>query len=293
MKKILRTLASFAGSALAADQVFVEAESFKDHGGWSPDTQFIESMGSPYLLAHGMGEPVKDAAFTPPNSNDTNDPWRRTALGFPENPEGAAPEGCSSRLTSCSSSPWSKKAVMKTSNIQHPTSNIHRRRTASTGAQCLHWMLNVPVRLALLLALSSTVLAEPAIRIINREFPDGSRSSRYIDSSKRESTETFLDSSLRLTHKVVYKLDDRLAPVSAIMYNSKGVIYQKSAYKTDGEDRVIQEVIYGPKDNLLGTKNYIYSQRGGGGIAVSVDTYDANGNLIQTPRLSKSGKRNR
>jgi len=42
----------------------VEAESFKDHGGWSPDTQFIESMDSPYLLAHGMGERVKDAATT-------------------------------------------------------------------------------------------------------------------------------------------------------------------------------------------------------------------------------------
>ena len=32
---------------------------------------------------------TKDAAFTPPNSNDANDPWRRTALGFPENPEDA------------------------------------------------------------------------------------------------------------------------------------------------------------------------------------------------------------
>ena len=159
----------------------MEAESFKDHGGWSLDTQFIEVMGSPYLLAHGMGDPVKDAvtavkfpstgsyrvwvrtmdwvahwnapgtpgnfqllvdgkplaetfdtkgkawawqdggmieiaksetslalhdlpgfagrcdaifftkdaAFTPPNSNDANDPWRGTALGFPENPEDA------------------------------------------------------------------------------------------------------------------------------------------------------------------------------------------------------------
>ena len=181
MKKILLTFASLAGAALATDQVFVEAESFKEHGGWSLDTQFIESMGSPYLLAHGMGEPVKDAAtavkfpspgkyrvwvrtmdwvarwnapgtpgkfqllvdgkalaetfgtkgktwawqdggtveiakdeaqialhdltgfagrcdailfttdaaFTPPNSNDSNDPWRRTALGFPEKPEEA------------------------------------------------------------------------------------------------------------------------------------------------------------------------------------------------------------
>ena len=181
MKKFILALASLTGTALAADQVFVEAESFREHGGWSLDTQFIDSMGSPYLLAHGMGDPVKDAAtgvkfpstgkyrvwvrtmdwvarwnapgapgkfqlvvdgkplaetfgtkgkawawqdggtieiskndtqlalhdltgfagrcdaifftkdeaFTPPNSNDVNDPWRRTALGFPEKPEDA------------------------------------------------------------------------------------------------------------------------------------------------------------------------------------------------------------
>lgn len=41
--------------------VLVEAESFDEHGGWKLDTQFIEEMGSPYLLAHGLGQPVKDA----------------------------------------------------------------------------------------------------------------------------------------------------------------------------------------------------------------------------------------
>ena len=39
--------------------VLVEAESFSDHGGWKLDTQFIDEMGSPYLLAHGLGRPVK------------------------------------------------------------------------------------------------------------------------------------------------------------------------------------------------------------------------------------------
>ena len=62
MKKLLLSIASLASTSFAADQVFVEAESFREHGGWSLDTQFIEGMGSPYLLAHGMGEPVKDAA---------------------------------------------------------------------------------------------------------------------------------------------------------------------------------------------------------------------------------------
>lgn len=44
-----------------ADEVWVEAESFKDHGGWVLDTQFIDIMGSAYLMAHGMGRPVADA----------------------------------------------------------------------------------------------------------------------------------------------------------------------------------------------------------------------------------------
>ncbi len=44
-----------------AATVFVEAESFANPSTWTLDTQFIEIMGSPYLLAHGLGKPVKDA----------------------------------------------------------------------------------------------------------------------------------------------------------------------------------------------------------------------------------------
>lgn len=44
--------------------VFIEAESFANKGGWVVDPQFVEQMGSPYLLAHGMGKPVKDAETT-------------------------------------------------------------------------------------------------------------------------------------------------------------------------------------------------------------------------------------
>ncbi len=44
----------------AAD-LFVEAESFKQKGGWVIDQQFMDQMGSPYLLAHGLGVRVADA----------------------------------------------------------------------------------------------------------------------------------------------------------------------------------------------------------------------------------------
>ncbi len=42
--------------------VFLEAESFSNPGGWFLDTQYMDQMGSPVLLAHGWGNPVKDAS---------------------------------------------------------------------------------------------------------------------------------------------------------------------------------------------------------------------------------------
>jgi len=49
-------------STASADTILVEAESFVDPGGWVVDQQFMDQMGSPFLLAHGLGEPVEDAA---------------------------------------------------------------------------------------------------------------------------------------------------------------------------------------------------------------------------------------
>jgi hypothetical protein len=55
-------LATFAviSPSLGAE-VLVEAEAFDDHGGWILDAQFVDQMGSPYLLAHGLGVPVASA----------------------------------------------------------------------------------------------------------------------------------------------------------------------------------------------------------------------------------------
>lgn len=44
-----------------AANLLVEAESFVQKGSWVIDQQFMDQMGSPYLLAHGMGVPVRDA----------------------------------------------------------------------------------------------------------------------------------------------------------------------------------------------------------------------------------------
>ena len=58
-------LAATRFGAYAAKQngefLFLECEGFDDHGGWELDQQSMDQMGSPYLLAHGLGVPVKDA----------------------------------------------------------------------------------------------------------------------------------------------------------------------------------------------------------------------------------------
>ena len=64
-KTLIASLLALTPSLLLkADRILIETESFSDHGGWKLDTQFIDTMGSPYLLAHGLGRSVKDATTT-------------------------------------------------------------------------------------------------------------------------------------------------------------------------------------------------------------------------------------
>jgi hypothetical protein len=51
-------------SIASADTVLIEAEAFAQRGGWVLDQQFMDRMGSPMLLAHGLGTPVADAVTT-------------------------------------------------------------------------------------------------------------------------------------------------------------------------------------------------------------------------------------
>jgi hypothetical protein len=61
----LALCAGLGWSAAARGQnLFVEAEQFADLGGWDLDQQSMDQMGSPYLLAHGLGVPVRDATTT-------------------------------------------------------------------------------------------------------------------------------------------------------------------------------------------------------------------------------------
>ncbi|MEI6178342.1 MAG: FAD-dependent oxidoreductase [Verrucomicrobiota bacterium] len=61
----LPCLVTAAAGEVPANTVFLEAEMFADLGGWELDQQSMDVMDSPYLLAHGLGVPVRDAVTTP------------------------------------------------------------------------------------------------------------------------------------------------------------------------------------------------------------------------------------
>ena len=60
--QLMTLLFVIQSALLAQNHVLIEAESFIDKGGWVVDPQFVETMGSPYLMAHGLGEPVENAS---------------------------------------------------------------------------------------------------------------------------------------------------------------------------------------------------------------------------------------
>ena len=67
MKKLFSiALISLISCSLALtqskDAVLLEAEAFAQKGGWLVDQQFMDQMGSPFLLAHGLGTPVENAS---------------------------------------------------------------------------------------------------------------------------------------------------------------------------------------------------------------------------------------
>jgi len=88
MKPSLILLFSFVFSQMLLGQstFLIEAESFPLPGGWKVDQQFIEQMGSSYLIAHGSGQAVADAVaeIKLPQSG-TYHVWARTKNWVPGN----------------------------------------------------------------------------------------------------------------------------------------------------------------------------------------------------------------
>ena len=68
---------ALAAVALPA-ATLLETEAFAEKGGWVVDQQFMDQMGSPFLLAHGLGKPVADAVTSVTLAKGAYRVWVRT-----------------------------------------------------------------------------------------------------------------------------------------------------------------------------------------------------------------------
>lgn len=62
IKKLLFAVLLTSCMACSGKGILVECEFFDDRGGWVQDKQFYDQVGSAYLMAHGLGSPVRDAS---------------------------------------------------------------------------------------------------------------------------------------------------------------------------------------------------------------------------------------
>ena len=60
-KLVLTALGAWMLSSASAGEIVLEAEAFRDRGGWVVDSQSMDQVGSPFLLAHGLGRSVANA----------------------------------------------------------------------------------------------------------------------------------------------------------------------------------------------------------------------------------------
>ena len=101
---LLLLLLSWSTRGMAETTILVEAEGFLSAGGWVIDQQSMDTMGSPYLLAHGLGRPVADAVTSIQfptvgtyhvwvRTRDWVGPWKQ-----PETPEAMRAEGYPGRF---------------------------------------------------------------------------------------------------------------------------------------------------------------------------------------------------
>ena len=72
-KKIISMMLALALGVmnLRAADVLVECESFEEKGGWQVDQQFMDAMGSPYLIALSTGLPLGKTGRVQGNSTST------------------------------------------------------------------------------------------------------------------------------------------------------------------------------------------------------------------------------
>lgn len=116
------------------------------------------------------------------------------------------------------------------------------------------------------------------VKVTTRLLPDGSKSVIKTDLEQHTMETTTYDDADKLKQRVIYILDARDQPMSAIVYTPSGQPVYKCAYKYDDVGRTKEEANYTLDGQLL--RRFVY-EYGSDGKTFRVRAFDANGNELR------------
>ena len=133
---------------------------------------------------------------------------------------------------------------------------------------------------ALLFALTFLPLvsarAQGMIKATTRLRPDGTTATTVINPDTRTSEETIADQSGKVLSKTIYFLNEQNFARGATHLDAQGKVRFKESYKFDYSGRVTESTLFGPKNEPLGRRVFVYE----GKTQARIEDYDANGNLV-------------
>jgi len=118
-----------------------------------------------------------------------------------------------------------------------------------------------------------------AIKVTTVLHEDGTKTITRVNREERTSEATTLDAGDKMMQRIVYSLDDRGQPQTAVVYAANGQPVMRAAYKHDTYGRTTEEGNYTVEGKLV---RRIVFEFGANGSVSGMRVFDANGNELPT-----------
>ena len=118
--------------------------------------------------------------------------------------------------------------------------------------------------------------AQGTIKATTRMRPDGTTATTVINPDTRTSEETIAEAGGKVLSKTIYFLNEQNFARGATHLDAQGKVRYKESYKFDYTGRVTESTLFGPKNEPLGRRVFVYE----GKTQARIEDYDASGNLV-------------
>ena len=127
--------------------------------------------------------------------------------------------------------------------------------------------------------------AQGTIKATTRMRPDGTMATTVLNPDTRTSEETITAAGTdlqpgKVLSKTIYYLNAQNFAKGATHLDGEGKVRYKESYKFDYTGRVMESTLFGPNNEPLGRRVFVYE----GKTQARIEDYDANGNIVSGGR---------